>query len=176
LLTALVVVPIGVFLLSLVTDVIVGSIMMATVRGASAIWDTGAWLKFRVAMIPGLALVLLWYAPIAAYLLLISAWARRNVFLWASLPPVLLMIVEDRSTGTHYIATFLHYRLAGIWRYFGSGRGFDDWNNGMPALGALLEHVGATRVLMNADLWLGVLMAAVLTFAAIRIRRYRDDT
>jgi ABC-2 type transport system permease protein len=127
-------------------------------------------------MIPGLLVLLLWYTPIAAYLLLLSAWARRNVFLWASLPPLVLMLVENRATGTHYVSTFLQYRVSGVWKYFGSGRGFDDWDTGMPTLAALIQHVGATRAWMNADLWLGVLIAALLTFAAIRIRRYRDDT
>ncbi|MEZ5459666.1 MAG: hypothetical protein R3E65_10305 [Steroidobacteraceae bacterium] len=39
-------------------------------------------------MLLGTLIAALWYAPIAAALLLISAWARRNVFLWAVLPPV----------------------------------------------------------------------------------------
>jgi ABC-2 type transport system permease protein len=176
LLTALVVVPVGVFVLSLVTDVIVGAIVMIGVHGGTAIWDTAAWLKFRAAMIPGLVLLMLWYAPIASYLLLLSAWARRNVFLWVSLPPLVLMIVENRALGTHYVFTFFQYRLAGIWSYFGSGKGVSDWDDGMPTIGALFQHVGATRAVMDADLWLGVLVAAALTFAAIRIRMYRDDT
>jgi len=176
LLTALVVVPVGLFLLTLVTDLIVAGIMAISVPGAADIWDTGAWLKFRAAMIPGLALVLLWYSPIAAYLLLLSAWARRNVFLWVSLPPVVLLILENRVTGTHYIGTFLQYRVAGIWHYFGTGSGFSDWGRGIPEIGSLFETIGATRAAMDADLWLGILAAALLTFAAVRIRHYRDDT
>ena len=37
-----------------------------------------------------LASAVLWYLPIAGYLLLVSVWARRNAFLWAVLPPVAL--------------------------------------------------------------------------------------
>jgi hypothetical protein len=33
-----------------------------------------------------------------------------------------------------------------------------------------------SRALLNIDLWLGIAVAAALVFAAIRIRRYRDDT
>jgi ABC-2 type transport system permease protein len=150
--------------------------MTLSVQGGGAIWDTIAWLKFRAAMIPGLLLVLLWYSPIAAFLLLLSAWARRNVFLWVSLPPLLLILIEDRSLGTHYVATFLQYRRAGIWHYFGSGKEFSAWHDGMPGFASLFQTVGATRAVMDADLWLGVAAAALLTFAAIRIRRYRDDT
>jgi ABC-2 type transport system permease protein len=174
LLTALVVVPVGVYVLTLITDLIVGAIMLAAVPGASEIWDTLAWLKFRAAMIPALLLLMLWYSPIAAYLLLLSAWARRSVFLWVSLPPLVLMLIENRATGTHYVATFLQYRLAGIWRFIASGEDFSAWHNGMPDFASLLQT--ATRAAMDADLWLGVLAAALLTFAAIRIRRYRDDT
>ena len=32
------------------------------------------------------------------------------------------------------------------------------------------------KAFLNIDLWLGLAVAAVFIFAAIRIRRYRDDT
>jgi hypothetical protein len=33
-----------------------------------------------------------------------------------------------------------------------------------------------SRAFLNIDLWLGLAVAALLVFAAIRLRRYRDDT
>lgn len=177
LLVALIVVPIGVFLLTIVTDLIVAAIVAIGVSGGFHFWDTSTWIKLRAAMVPGLFIVMLWYAPVFGYLLLVSAWARRNVFLWAALPPFLLLLIENRALGTGYVATFLQYRLSGVWRHFGGG-GIDDpdTSDRLPDVGSMFEAVGATRALADVDLWLGLLAAALLVFGAIRIRLYRDDT
>jgi hypothetical protein len=37
-----------------------------------------------------------------------------------------------------------------------------------------VQRIGET--LLNIDVWLGLAVAAVFAFAAVRIRRYRDDT
>jgi ABC-2 type transport system permease protein len=115
----------------------------------------------------------------AAFLLLVSAWARRNVFLWASLPPVIAIIVERAAFGTRYTAHLLEYRSwSGLWNALlsepitadsvGHGRVY--------SLAKLFDNVTMSRAFLNIDLWLGLAVAAVLVFAAVRIRRYRDDT
>src|SRR5262249_27155182 len=38
--------------------------------------------------------VALWYAPVAAWLLLVSAWAKRVTILWAVLTPIAIGVVE----------------------------------------------------------------------------------
>ena len=53
-------------------------------------------------MLYGLVVSMLWFAPLAASLLLISAWARKNVFLWTTLPPVIAIIMERIAFGTRY--------------------------------------------------------------------------
>ena len=63
--------------------------------------NTVVWLKVQALMLVAVFVSILWYAPLAAYLLLVSAWARRNVFLWAILPPVIAMLIERVSSGTH---------------------------------------------------------------------------
>src|SRR5262245_47076126 len=55
----------------------------------------------------------LWHAPIYAWLLLVSAWARRAVFLWAALPIIAISVLEKIAFNTSYFATMLGYRLAG---------------------------------------------------------------
>src|SRR6266480_5439910 len=42
----------------------------------------------------GLVTLALWHAPIYAWLLLVSGWARRATFLWAVLPPFLIAGLE----------------------------------------------------------------------------------
>ena len=44
------------------------------------------------------------------------------------------------------------------------------------SLADLFDNISVSKALLNVDLWLGLIVAAVFVFAAIRIRRYRDDT
>jgi ABC-2 type transport system permease protein len=184
LLVAVVVVPLGVYLTAMVSGVLFQTIW--AVRAASGSlpniavgWDTVAWLKVQGLMLYGLLVSILWFAPMAAFLLLVSAWARRNVFLWAALPPLIAIIVERAAFGTRYIQHLLEYRSwSGLWNVLllepitpdsaGPGR--------LVSLADLFDNVAMSRAFLNIDLWLGLAVAAALVFAATRIRRYRDDT
>ncbi|MFL6604350.1 MAG: hypothetical protein ACJ8R9_23865 [Steroidobacteraceae bacterium] len=184
LLVAVVVVPLGVYLTAMVCGILFQIIWAArTAHGSlpniAVAWDTVAWLKVQGLMLYGLLVSMLWYAPMAAFLLLVSAWARRNVFLWATLPPLIAIIIERAAFGTRYTQGLLEYRSwSGIWdalltkpigpESIGHGRVY--------SLAALFDNVSMSRAFLNIDLWLGLAVAAVLVFAAIRIRRYRDDT
>ena len=186
LLVALVVVPLGVFVAALVTNMLqrwVWDIRYAlgleAARSSSGIRSPG--LKVEAFMLLVLVLAVLWYAPIAAYLMVISAWARRNVFLWAVLPPVILWVVETIAFGTRYVRDLLVYRLGGVWsicRNNFRGHGVPDgsfWKQ--HRLSPRCSTSSASPDLFtNIDLWLGLIVAAALVYAAIRIRRYRDDT
>src|SRR5712691_1606045 len=55
----------------------------------------------------------LWHAPIYAWLLLVSGWARRAVFLWAVLPVLAIGVVEKIVFNTSHFVAMLGYRLAG---------------------------------------------------------------
>jgi hypothetical protein len=43
-------------------------------------------------------------------------------------------------------------------------------------VGAVLGHLDLGGAFTDADLWLGVVAAGAMIYAAARIRRYRDDT
>jgi ABC-2 type transport system permease protein len=175
---ATIIVPLGVFVLGLALSLVFTGIwqVSAALGRLPAIpgWDMGGWLKAELALLACFAVGTLWYAPLAAYLLVVSAWARRSPFLWLLLPPVAAQIVEKVAFDTHYVGSFLGYRLIGIWPvlfahgHSGHGRSF--------ALSSALNQLKLGAALSNIDLWLGLLAAAGLVFAAIRIRRYRDDS
>jgi ABC-2 type transport system permease protein len=178
LLVALLLVPLGVFALGLVLSLALTGLWQvnAFLGRLPAIpgWDMAGWLQTELALLLCFLVGALWYAPCAAYLLLVSAWARRNPFLWLTLPPVAAQILERVAFGTHYVGGFIGYRLFGIWpklfghMHFGRGRAH--------LLGSALAQLDLGGALADLDLWLGLAAAAGLTFAAIRIRRYRDDT
>jgi len=149
-----------------------------TVPDIAVGWDTIAWLKTQALMLYGLIIAMLWYAPFTAFLLLVSAWARRNVFLWATLPPVIAILGERIAFGTHYVSSLLEYRSwTGLWQaIFGNLDVEHPGPKQIVSLADLFDNVSMGRAILNVDLWLGVAVAAAFVFAAVRIRRYRDDT
>lgn len=185
-LVALAVVPVGVFAVITVTSLAALAIM--SIPGLSGsppvFWSTAAWLRAEGYSLAGLVSAVLWYAPLTAYLMLISAWARRNVQLWAILPPFIAAIVERIAFGTHYLSTWLLYRLGPGWqsrweqwfeRLFSGPFYYSSGAAGAPSapLSGALEPLYSFT---NVDLWLGLVAAAALFYAAMRVRRYRDDT
>ncbi len=188
-LVAVVVAPVGVYLLTLVTSVLALGIWSVRAWHGSIpplYWDTGAWLRIEGASLVSVVVATLWYAPITAYLMLVSAWvpARRNVYLWVILPLPIALIVERIAFGTHYLSNVLLYRLGSGWQsslvlsierlFTGPVLTSVGGAGGVPA--QPLAGLDAGRAFSNIDLWIGLAVAAAFLFAAIRIRRYRDDS
>jgi ABC-2 type transport system permease protein len=186
LLVALVVVPLGVYLLAIVTNLLFSAIWIARASmghasGIAFYWSTVTFLKVETLMLLSLIVSILWYAPLAAALLLISAWARRAVLLWATLPPVVAVVIERVAFGTHYVANLFNYRVTGIWRNSHLESAIRDavvigGHEHIVSLTRVFDNVNVSELFLNVDLWLGVAVTAGFAFAAARIRRYRDDT
>jgi ABC-2 type transport system permease protein len=184
---AMVIVPLLAFVVVAFTDLIARALIAA--RGGAgiaveqaSIWDGRMWWQAQVLLFIGIVASVLWYAPLAAYLLVMSAWARRSVMLWAVLPPLVLMMVEGMVLRTTRVWEFLSDRLSpavpimrGIEAQLASGTIKIDRNE-VVVPGTLLDHVDLGAIFLNAQLLLGLLAAAVLVFVAIRMRRYRDET
>ena len=109
---------------------------------------------------------LLWYAPLYAWLLLISAWVRRAPFLWAALPPFAIYIFEKTAFHTSHFAAFLDHRFSGGMEAVNSMQGNHPIDPGM--------HLTPGLFLATPGLWFGLMFAAIFLFAAVRLRRYRD--
>jgi ABC-2 type transport system permease protein len=189
-LVATLIVPLGVFLLSLLTNLLVLAIFGIRGSGVTAgnpivLWDARIWFGVQGFILFSVLVAALWYAPIAAYLMAVSAWAKRSVFIWAALPPILLIMVERYVLGTERVLEFLRDRLVGFATLLtasgskgsfnitiGEGAGHDR----IPNVQKLFDSFDAARFVTDPGLWLGLLAAAALLYAAIRMRRYRDDT
>ena len=186
-LVALVAVPLAVYLVTAATTVITSGIW--SIRGWSGyagplFWDTGTWLRLEAVTFLGLVIASLWYAPITAYLMLVSSLVRRNAQLWVFLPPIVAMLVEHFTFGTHYLFTVLVYRLQGGWqsdivayvqRLF-TGQNLSPDAASLSPTPNPLEFMDPMRAFANVDLWIGLAVAIVIFYAAARIRRYRDET
>lgn len=174
--TALVVAPVIVLLVSAVMQLLFtviwslrfGGTPMANIMVS---WDGMVWLKVQAAFWLMAPATIVWYLPIAGYLLLVSVWARKNSFLWAVLPLVALLAIEGLLMQSHHVADFLGRRLAGVFQimaYEPTSRVTAD-----NALMEVIAHIG--KVFTHVETWAGAAVGIALIFAAIRIRRYRDD-
>ncbi|HSY09129.1 MAG TPA: hypothetical protein VK820_11410 [Steroidobacteraceae bacterium] len=176
LLVALVIVPLGVYVLTLFTDVAASGVLALRMRNSELLrmftsWDTAIWVRTQALILATLVMIVLWYAPLAGYLLVISAWAKRNAFLWAVLPPLVAIVIERIAFGTSYVARFLGYRL----RLSGFGKSIVPAGTGTDAA-SMLDAFRPLHALTNIDLWLGLLATAALVWLTIRIRRHQDES
>lgn len=110
----------------------------------------------------------LWCLPFFAWLLFASAAARKSPFLMAVLPPVLVIALEELvlDRNSHWFVTVLSDRLPGL-QITDHGAGFLR----LEELG--INHLGS--LLASSGLWLGLLVAAALVYAAIWLRDHRYE-
>ena len=112
----------------------------------------------------------LWPAPIYAWLMLVSGWARRAVLLWAALPALAIAGLEAILFRTSNFASLVGERIIGS---------SSPAPHGATAVGLSifptnpLMHIHPLELLMSAGFWCGLLVTAVFLGAAIRLRRYR---
>ena len=108
---------------------------------------------------------MLWYAPLYAWLFLVSAWSRRTPFLWAVLPPFAVVIFEKIAFHTSYFLAFLNSRFSG---------GQEATGNANPNMLDPDMHMTPGPFLITPGLWLGLVFAAVFLLTAARMRRQRS--
>lgn len=170
-----------------VATVLVGLLVLSVVMlvgGANPIpmWANLQLLEMIVAVVYWqMIAVALWYAPLAAWLLLVSAWAKRVTILWAVLTPVAVTVVERVALGTHYVQDVINSRLQDptVLRFIAGARGAEltigekGIRHGMPMSDAF-SAVDPIAFFANPWLWVGVVVAAAFVAAAIWMRRYRE--
>ena len=120
-----------------------------------------------------LATLTLWYAPIYAWLLVVSGWARRGAFLWATLPPLALCVVEKLAFDTSYAWDLVRYRLGGSFHeaFVDSGPHPFGMHNKMTFH---LPQADPAKFFSAPGLWLGLAVAAALFALAVYLRRRRE--
>jgi len=180
--TALVIAPVWIWLLSLAMGLMVFIVVALKVGGTPLAplgnFHVGTWFALQLTLLLNVLIASLWYAPVAAWLLLVSAWAKRAPFLWAVLPPALLVLFEDIIFATSHAAQLFTYRLTG---FFSSGFGVGEVEGRGSAehiresIRHASEHLSALPLLGELHLYTGLVAAAVLLYGAIRLRRWRDD-
>jgi ABC-2 type transport system permease protein len=134
--------------------------------GVSMLWVH--WVPMTVMLFYHLIAVhSLSYAPMYGWLMLVSAWARRAAFLWATLPLLAIGLIEKIAFNTTYFGQFLG-------RQFSGGRAGALMEGDM--MMSSLAQLTPGRFLLSPELWLGLVFTALCLAGAVRLRRFRSPT
>ena len=145
------------------------SSMVLATHGLDAATPWAHWPLVRTAsmLLYGVFALAIWHAPIWAWLLLVSAWARRATFLWAVAPPFAICVFEKIAFDTAASSQLLKDRLLG-----GLAAAF----KGAPAPHGMFDmlQVDPLGFLASPGLWGGLAFAAAALAGAVRLRRNRE--
>ena len=164
----LVIIPVLSFAIALVTQFIMlllaSTVLLGSGANIGALWTQQSFLRFSLELFYHMLTVHgLWYAPLYAWLLLVSATAPRAPFVWAVLPPFLIWAVERMAFQTSYFLDLMKVRLMGPPDPEMTMAGKADF------MSTLIPH----HFFDQPGLWIGLAVAAVFIAATIQIRRYR---
>ena len=166
----LVVLPLLTFAITVAMQLIMvllsSAVMLASGLSPAALWAQLSLFQVSMLLYHLVAVHGLYYAPIYAWLMLVSGWARRAAFLWAGLPLLAIGVVEKIAFNTSHFAAMLGSRIAG---------GAEGVDYPMPS-GVAMHHeltlLTLVRFLISPGMWLGLAVAAALLAGAVRLRRY----
>ncbi len=180
--TALIVIPLVYFAAANLTTLLMGFII--SVRAISsvggALWHVDLWLQTQALWLYLILTAAVWYLPIAAYLLVVSAWAKRAVMLWSIMPPLACIIAERWLFGTQVIAQRLGERLMGLPRVAFNAK-LGSWvsagvdTNTFTTPANLWSFIDLRGFLANAETTIGAALGVALIGCAIQLRIRRTE-
>ena len=148
-----------VLMLLLSSLILLGSgLNLATVWSHSSLFHDSFLLFYHILTVHGL-----WYAPIYGWFFFVSASAPRAPFIWAFLPPFLILAIERIAFQTGYFAQIVMRRLTGPETPASAGNMMDA-----------MAYMTPLRFFSEPGLWIGLAIAAVFLVGAVRLRRYRS--
>jgi ABC-2 type transport system permease protein len=164
-----VVLPLVTFAVTVVTQGIMLLLGSARLLGSGQI--VPLWTRVSLFQMSGMllyhlvAIHSLWWAPLWGWLLVVSAWARRATFLWATLPLLAIGYLEKITFNTSHFAALLQHR------FLGGPKDVASSGSGM-SMASLTPSPG--HFLTSQGLWIGLAFAAACLAAAMRLRRNRE--
>jgi ABC-2 type transport system permease protein len=138
-----------------------------------------------------LPVYMLWAIPTVGWLLMVSAWARSKVFLWAVGVPTLLVVLakwanfitSEYMNGGFDVNWFVHNVVTrglaglvpGVWLPFGEVPVAALVDNTQHTVDAGSIFTQSWMTLTQPGVWVGALIGGAMIFAAMRLRRWRDE-
>lgn len=156
--------------------------------GASAILTQAHPFRMVGELAMSVPVYALWALPTVGWLMLCSAWARSVPFVWAVVIPLLACVFVsflDVMPGIEIPHGAIWYTVAlrgllsvvpGTW-FLHDSVGDDAQRAALEGTRALseMDTSNVLHVLATADLWIGAALGAGMIYAAIRLRRWRDE-
>jgi ABC-2 type transport system permease protein len=168
----LVVLPLLIFALIVATQLIMllssTVVLLGDESSVAMLWARLLFFQLWLALLYALLAIALWHAPIYAWLLLVSGWARRATFLWAVFPFLAIAAFEKGAFNTSYVGSFLKYLLIGWFT-----QAFVVQTHGSAPIDPL-SALTPGKFLSTPGLWIELAFAAAFLAAAVRLRRYRE--
>jgi ABC-2 type transport system permease protein len=164
----LVIIPVLSYAIAVVTQFIMlllaSAVSVGSGANVAALWTQQSVFRFSLELFYHMLTVHgLWYAPLYAWLLLVSAAAPRAPFVWAVLPPFVIWGVEKIAFNTTYFLSLLKVRLMGP----------PDPEMTMSKNADFMSTLIPHHFFDQPGLWIGLAVAAVFLAIAVRLRRYR---
>lgn len=180
LVVALIVMPLVALAAVIVTQVAVFAIVTMKLASvgtlASHLWQPSVWgdafLFIGYAIVAGV----IWYLPVVAYYLLISASVPRSPLIIAIALPIGVQLVETIVMGSHRIADLFwdrNIRLASH-LFHVPEQSIEISERAIRVPPSLASLIHPLEFFSDPQLWMGVLVAAGLFAATVWVRRYRD--
>jgi ABC-2 type transport system permease protein len=170
----LVILPLFTFAVIIATQfmmLLISTVALLPSGMAGTTWKLLPWFQLSIILFYGIVTMTLWHAPVFAWLLLVSGWARRATFLWAVLPWLAVAAIEKVAFNSAYFAQMLGRRIGGS---FEEAFVVTTYPKGTHApLVDRLTQLDPLKFLSSPGLWIGLIVAAAFLVAAIRLRRYR---
>lgn len=121
----------------------------------------------------------IWMSPFIAWFLLVSAYTKRSPLLMAFMPLILIGIIEPIVMGTHVFADKVLARgddlplihTDNLDRFFDE----EEWRIAEESI-SLLGHLDLVMFISSPSTWAGIVVCGLLSFGAIYVRRYRDES
>ena len=183
LLVGMVIIPLVYFAAADATALLAAFILSVRARAAigSSLWNGEVWVQMQVLWVYVVVTAAIWYLPIAGWLMLVSAWAKRAVMLWAILPPLLVYILERMFFGTKTVGHIISRRLVGLpsvaindpqelWTHGGN-----VVDNAAATSTSVWQLINPSGFFTSAETWIGVAVGVVLIVGAIQLRMRRSE-
>lgn len=143
------------------------ALVLAIGRSVGELWSNFSIIQMWLLLLYHFATAhVLWPYPVYCWLLLVSGWAKRAVFLWAALPVLVIGGFERMAFHTFHFAEIVGGHLIG-------NAPVMDMAEGSMGLDPLTTHVTMGRFISSPGLWIGLALAVVFLAAAVRLRRYQ---
>ena len=127
----------------------------------------------------------LWALPTVGWLLMVSAWAKSKVFLWAVGTPVIVILIvkwAEKLVGSQmnvdwFIQNVIARGLLGLLP--GAWFGFEQVHPELLTNGRAMDFgnvfAQSWMTLAAPSVWIGAIAGGLMIFAAMRLRRWKDE-